>query len=280
MDTPMIFVPMERIHIEANVVNHSDSFIPIPCLLALRPQDGLIKTIRIVSSELHWLGGTNRMLDSFPCNFIHQSKAGKSFFILNFGAKFLIFDPVLVMIREICTGQNDLSVTDGQRVICFRPAENTNSRPIADLPVVWMRYLVRNIRGIGLKFMAIALVRNMVDCWRWRISTSVGFRVVENWRWRLMVRTAMVSNVVNVWRRRIRPAILFRVLDKVRLWRRRWISEMRWVWFRTAYMRGVVDIADFRWRWWWEIVFPAVVMMGLVAMPERKIHFLTGKCLC
>nr|GME06471.1 hypothetical protein Iba_scaffold4341CG0040 [Ipomoea batatas]GME15586.1 hypothetical protein Iba_scaffold16376CG0010 [Ipomoea batatas] len=53
VDTAMVFVTMECIHIEANVVDHPDCLVVVARVMALAPHDRFIKMIRIVWDESH-----------------------------------------------------------------------------------------------------------------------------------------------------------------------------------------------------------------------------------
>jgi len=107
------------------------------------------------------------MLDCLTSGFIDQSKARVTLLILDPCTVLLIFDPVLSLIPGIGQSENNLTISDGKRVIgisfCIDPhswliRDLTTTTLMAVMPKRWemmrlMRCLMRNVldRRVGLE---------------------------------------------------------------------------------------------------------------------------------
>jgi len=235
----MILIAIKSIYIQLYVIYHPYCSITIAQVLALGPKDILVKNIWIVRGQLHWMSGTDGVFDCQSSGFIDQGKAWISLFVLHFCAQLLIFDPVLVWIGRIRTSENDLAITDGERVIRLGLGVNPNrgfmSSRIGDI----VMSMVLNERGhMGAMVMGIVLtlVRDVLDCRARRIGRR---------RSSIIRFTSEVRGVRNMW------------------WRRCVIEGRWWCWS-----------VRFEGWWWWKLFFvPPVVVGAVVGVAERVIHF-------
>lgn len=71
---------------------------------------------------------SNGMFNGLTSGFINQRKAGETHFILHTCAEFLIFVPVLELIRGIRWSKNNFTIPDGKMKIRISFAKDFNRR--------------------------------------------------------------------------------------------------------------------------------------------------------
>lgn len=133
MHTSRFLIAMKSIHIKSNIIDHSHGSETITKVLALCPQNGLVKKISIIRYQLHRMRSSNGVLDGLTSGFVNKSKARIAFFILHSCTVLLIFVPVLEIIGGIRRGKNDMAVSDSEGVVGIGLGEDPRSPPVGEI---------------------------------------------------------------------------------------------------------------------------------------------------
>lgn len=168
MNAPRPLITMESIHIEVNIINHPYSSIAISNLLALSPQNRLIKIIRVITYQSNRMRGTDGMLNGLTSSFVDQRKGGEPLLILHPRAVLLLLVPMLVVISGVGWSKNDIAIPDGKGEIGGSPGEEPDSALVgrhSDRGFV-MSVVVNERRQVGamglVGLVGVHVMRNMV----------------------------------------------------------------------------------------------------------------------
>ena len=95
MNTTRTLITLICVYVKTNIVNHPDSPMAITQVLALSPQNRLIKDVWIVMYQLNWMSGTNGMLNGLTGDLVDKRKRRVTLFILHPCAVFQILVPTV-----------------------------------------------------------------------------------------------------------------------------------------------------------------------------------------